>query len=193
MIKTVFIFWALILSTAFSAEKYVVNCRGDLLDKSREVMLRQAGTLEKGKNRGKEIDIYCKSVGLPLGSSYCAAGQYYCFYTACAELGISTANIPFKPVGLANSIYDYFKKYGSPDKYTATMDDFLVWRHPSSSFGHIERIVSTGKAGWVTTIGFNSTRYIDGIRTEGVFYQKRNILHPLNRMKIRGLAGFRRI
>ncbi|MFP4368605.1 MAG: hypothetical protein ACLFR2_03410 [Candidatus Kapaibacterium sp.] len=50
-----------------------------------------------------------------------------------------------------------------------------------------------GSGGWIKTIGFNTTSGIPGDKREGVFIRNRNIYHPLGRMLVRGIAGFRSI
>jgi hypothetical protein len=71
--------------------------------------------------------------------------------------------------------------------------DLVVWRLPRSWKGHIERVIKTEEAGWIQTIGFNVSKYLNGRKKEGVFKKRRNIYHPLGRMLVRGLIGFKKI
>ena len=170
--------------------KYVLTCRKDLLTVSRKICIEQVGTLEQGENRGIKIERYLAAVNLPAGYPYCAAGQYWCFAAACRRLNICEKNIPVPRTGLANVMFNYAKKTGIAVKYSPVIDDLLVWRRGKSSFGHIERIISTAKAGWVYTVGFNTVKVTGNKKHEGVFLHKRNIYHFLGRMHIRGIIGF---
>jgi len=192
-IRFYLIFGILLSTQLFSYQKYEVECNGLLLDYSRTVLLKQVGTLESGQNRGKKIEEYLKSVGLNPGNSYCAAGQYYCFADACRQLGLSSAFIPIPRTGLANAIFNFFQVKGKKVNYKPKTDDLIVWIKSNKVNGHIERIIEADKAGWVQTVGFNSSGIINGRKVEGVFIKKRNIFHAIGRMNIRGLAGFKTV
>ncbi len=174
--------------------KYQIGCDSVLLTLSEKIMIKQVGTIEKtGKNDGNMIEIYQNAVGLGKGSSYCAAGIYWCFSAATDLLIMRSECIPIPKTGLANLIYSHAKANGIRVNYIPQRHDLIVWRYPSSSFGHIERIIQTKKAGWVVTVSFNTSKKQNGTgkKIEGVFIKKRNIFHPLGRMLIRGLVGFR--
>lgn len=81
---------------------------------------------------------------------------------------------------------------GSITTYTPERFDLIIWNMQGTSSGHIERIVLTGKAGWVTTVGFNTSSGISGSQRDGggVYYRKRNLNHVLGRMQIKGLVGW---
>lgn len=191
MKKILFIVAGLALMS-WQMEKYALPCSEVLLERSYDTLLAQVGTLEKnGKNDG-EVEKYLHSLGLRKGQAYCAAGQYYCFYNAAKEMKFSLSEIPIPRTGHANSIFNYAKKYGKRKSYQAQQHDLIVWRKKKSSSGHIERIIEVNKAGWVRTVGFNTSSGKRGSQRdgEGVFIRKRNIYHPLAKMLIRGLIGF---
>ena len=165
-------------------------CRKDLLQLSAKVMLSQVGVTESANNSGDSIRQYQLSVGLPDHSPYCAAGQYYCFASAVSMLNINKSEIPIPRTGLANVIFNYAMVNGKRTHYKASEHDLIVWRKVNSIHGHVERVVSVYAKGWVKTVGFNTSSTIAGRRAEGVFLQKRNICHPLGKMKIRGIIGF---
>jgi hypothetical protein len=158
--------------------------------KSYDLLIGEVGKKETGENRGI-ADVYNKAIGNPLGSPYCQAGQYWCYLKACAELNLQPFEIPMPRNGLANSTFDYIKKYGVKTKYNPKVHDFIIWKSPEGYTGHIERIIAVGKAGWVTTVGFNTSSGLSGSQDNGggVWKRKRNIYHPLGRKKIRGLSG----
>ena len=176
---------------AFNQQRYELrDVPLNLILKSQEIMLTQVGKTEIGNNRGI-ADEYNKSVGNPIGSPYCQAGQFYCYKEACSILGYGLHIIPIPRNGMANSTFDYIKRLGTKTNYKPRIHDFIIWRSPEKYTGHIERIISIGKAGWVTTVGFNTSsgNYNSQDNGDGVWERKRNIYHPLGRKRIRGLAG----
>ncbi len=178
------------LTGLYGINRYALSCRNDLLAESGRIAKEQVGVIEYRRNSGKMISRYLRAVGLPEGQPYCAAGQYWCFAEACRLLSINRNEIPLPRTGLANSMFNYAKKYGKPTKPIAQIGDLIVWRRGKSIFGHIERIIAKVKAGWFYTIGFNTSKYINGKKYEGVFVQKRNIYHFLGRLRFRGFIGF---
>lgn len=177
-------------SLCLSQSRYILKCDTALLNKSKEIALLQIGVKEKtNKNDGIEVEKYLKSVGLGKGYPYCKAGQYYCY--AEANKIIKTIN-PIPRTALANKIYDIAQKKNRKSQYIPNDHDFIVWRTPKAVTGHIERVIEVNKGGWVKTVAFNTTSGNYGNQRDGggVYQRKRNILHPLGRMAIRGLVGF---
>ena len=175
------------LSQVFSANKYVLKCRKDVLIESEKIMLSQVGIPEIPKNRGI-AEVYLASVGLESGNPYCAAGQYYCYLQAVRKLKLSAKNIPIAKTGLSRKILSEASTRGIKVRYHPQRHDLIIWRKIGSSWqGHIERIISTGKAGWVTTVGFN-VKMADG--REGVSFKKRNMYHLIGKLRTAGIVGF---
>lgn len=184
--KKIILFF-IITQSLFSQSKFTLTCNSSLIRESEKIALEQIGTTEAtNRNDGPAFEIYLRTAGLPKGSAYCAAGQYYCYFTACRRLNLSMTEIPFPKTGLANKIFEHAAKKGKRSAYYSKRHDFIVWRNGNTPFGHIERVYKTGKAGWVRTIAFNTKSG----NKEGVFLKNRNIYHPLSRMKIRGIVGF---
>ncbi len=177
----------LALFSAQSNHKYNLECRQDILQTSEKIMLLQVGKVETPLNRGI-AEIYLSSVGLGAGNPYCAAGQYYCYLEAVKELNFSKYLIPFARTGLSRKILSDAAYKGIQTIYQPCRNDFIIWRVIGSSWqGHIERVISVGKAGWVTTVGFN-VKLTDG--KEGVAIKKRNIYHLIGKLKVAGIVGF---
>ena len=174
---------------SIAAEKYVVTVRKDLVEKSYDIMMGELGLVEKSNQNDGAVQKYLAIVGLKGNNPYCAAGQFWCFVMAAKNLKIAESNIPIPKTGLANNIYNYFKKNGTKSPFRAELHDLIIWRKGSSAFGHIERVIQSGKAGWVKTVGFNVREIPSG--KQGVFIKKRNLYYPLLGMKLRGIAGFR--
>lgn len=173
----------LILCSGFKFEKYDLKSDSLLVCRAYEIAKTQIGIIEENGNSGYEIEKYQKVLSLSKGSPYCLAGIYWCFNKASSELKLKN---PLVKTGACNALFNYAKNTGSKsDRIRAK--DLIIWRRKGSWQGHVEWIDSIGNAGWVKTIGFNTKNRV-GI--EGVFYQKRNIYHPLGRMKIRGFIGF---
>ncbi len=178
----------LISLTQLSAQtKYCLPCREDILRASLDSAVSQVGTVEKTNRNDGDVEKYLSIFNLNKGNPYCAAGQYWCFFTACIDLKLSTKEIPIVKSALANTIYQKAKTRGRKIKYRAELNDLIVWRIPKNKHGHIERIYKKLSRIWVLTIAFN-VKSKSG--REGVFIKKRNILSPLGRLRIRGLIGF---
>lgn len=173
-------------TNAGAFEKYELFCGLRLLEASRDTLLAQVGTMElTGMNDG-EVTKYQFAAGIPRGSAYCAAGQYFCFVKAAEAFNLSETEIPIPKTGAANAVFNYAKSRGRKSAYLAKEHDLIVWRFSNSWRGHIERVISVGRAGWVSSVGFNTK----GTAGEGVHIKRRNIFHPLGRMEIRGIVGF---
>lgn len=172
---------------ANSYQKFILDCDNAILTKSEEIMKLQAGKIEVPGNRGIAI-VYLKTVGLKAGNPYCAAGQYYCFLEAIKALKLSPKLIPITRTGLSRKILKDAMRKGIRALYKSHRHDLIIWRDIRSSWkGHIERVISVGEAGWVTTIGFN-VKLPNG--NEGVAVKRRNIFHIIGRLKVSGIIGF---
>jgi len=170
-----------------------LTCNLNLLKASKDSAIAQLGVIEKTKrNDGADIEKYLKSTFTNKSSSYCAAAAYWCFFSAATDLKIGFYQIPIKRTALANGIFNDALLRGKKTKFAPREHSLIIWKYPNSCFGHIERIISVEKAGWVTTVAFNvsgfSTKYKK--KTEGVFLKKRNIFHQLGKMRIRGMISF---
>ncbi|MCL2039118.1 MAG: hypothetical protein FWG85_01655 [Bacteroidetes bacterium] len=185
-----FVTLILMFNSANAQNRYQLYCSHLLLETSYIVALEQVGTLEKSNKNDGDVVKYLKLFGFKSGTPYCAAGQYYCFYEGAKRENISTDSIPIIKSALCLDIYNDAKKRGNKTKYSAQKHDLIIWKKPKSWQGHIERIHNVLPNGWVETIGFNSSKTINGKKQEGVFLQRRNILHPLGRLKVKGIVGF---
>lgn len=175
-------------SSLFAQSKYTLPCRAELLTASKDSLIEQIGTTERtGKNDGDVKKYWNLFTKYPI--PYCAAGQYWCFYRACLDLKFPLSEIPIYKTALANGIFDNARKVGTKAKYAAAVNDLIIWKKPNSYNGHVERIIEVQKAGWVTTVGFN-TGSGDARDGDGVWERRRNLFHILSRMQVRGLVGF---
>jgi hypothetical protein len=175
----------------YSQNKFEIPANGILLEKSLEIALKQVGTTEASNRNDGPVEKYWRSVGLISPSSYCAAGIYYCFYEACKQSNLPISLIPIPRTGLAQVIFNFAKSNGIKTSYKPEKHNLIVWRKGQTSFGHIEKIFKVQNAGWVQTVAFNTKDQVSG--KEGVFIKKRNIYHPIGRLKILGLVGFNAI
>jgi hypothetical protein len=186
--KITLIILLLLAQPLFSQAKYELSCNSKLLIKSEEIAFRQVGVIElKNKNDGKDIKNYLLSVGIKQPAPYCAAGVYFCFLEACIVLDLPQRSIPIIETGVASRIYSNARNKGRQISYSARRHDLIIWKKAKSWQGHIERIIEVLPKGWVRTIAFNTKHG----KQEGVFIKKRNIYHPLGRLRILGLVGFR--
>lgn len=160
---------------------YEIPVDSQLLATSLKIAHAQVGEIEKTSNRSPKIDEYNLSIGNPLGSPYCQAGQYWTFMFAISLIKRGTNPVPRN--GLAVSTFYYAKQNGKKIKYQAYPHSFLIWKTKNKLNGHIERIIEYKGKGWVVTIGFNVSSPFNP-KVEGVFYKTRNIFMPLNRIKL---------
>lgn len=187
LLSSILLIFIFSISNSFTYNKFELNVKSDLLELSRKYLIQQVNTIEANNRNDGQVSKYLKSVGLSPGYPYCAAGQYWCFKMACDQLKMPYSEIPILRSALANQIFNHAAINGTKTKYIAQKDDLIVWIKYNTPFGHIERISSVSKAGWVITVAFN----VKNNKKEGVFYKKRNIYAPISRMKIRGLIGFK--
>jgi hypothetical protein len=173
---------------ANSQMKYEIPAKKIVLEKSLEIGLREVGTLERTNRNDGNVRKYLQPFGLPEGSPYCAAGIYFTFLKAVEELRLTEKDIPIAKTALANQVYLNARKQGHKVKLVPMRHDLLVWRKARTKFGHIERIYEVEGKGWVRTLAFNVK---NDYGQEGVFLKRRNILHPLGRLALRGLVGFK--
>jgi len=206
MIKYIFLFLLFSISASAQLQRYTIRIDSSLLEVSLKVLLSQVGKYEKGGDNIIEGLKYGKSVGIGYPIPYCAAGQYWCFDTARFQLKYSKDSIPLYPSPLASQLFIYttdpkravgFHKARTikpiKTKPIPEVNDLIVWKFSDKPFGHIERVISVGKGGWVTTVGFNTSSGNSGDQRNGggVWIRKRNVLSPLGRMRSFGLLGFR--
>ena len=164
--------------------KYELKCDPLLLMQSRDSLKAQIGIKEPhGKNGGPTLK-YQEPFGVR--GPYCAMGQDWCFWVNCGEM------LPwFSPNAQAH--FNYAKKHGKKVPYKPALHDFIVWMKVHTVLGHIERVDSVLQAGWVITVGFNTSNGKTGSQREGngVFPRRRNIYYPIGRLVIKGLVGFK--
>jgi|DewCreStandDraft_4_1066084.scaffolds.fasta_scaffold00022_62 hypothetical protein len=87
--------------------KYLIPCKVKLIQASRDSAIAQVGVREKtGKNDGFKVEQYLKSVDRFKGDAYCAAGQYWCFYSACLDLKYPLTSIPIYRTGSTVTMFN---------------------------------------------------------------------------------------
>lgn len=159
-----------------------------LLQTSEAILFQQVGVKEEAQNKGPMIKKYLNSIGLTEGYPYCLAGQYYCFEEAKKQTGLQN---PLPKTGLVMGLWNWATKNGKIRKGYAERHDLICWQKGKTIFGHIGRIIEVQKKGWVKTIEFNTGSNIR--EGDGVYIRKRNLLQPLQRMKLKGLIGWETI
>lgn len=181
----------LAIPPAKSQLRHELPCRSDLLVESEKIAAGEMGKTEKN-NIAPHVRMYNKIVGTSPQSPYCASGQYYCYYAAAQKLGLAAGEIPIPKTALAYNVYLEGKKRGVRTGYAARIHDFINWKVVGKINGHIERVKSVLQGGWVETYAFNTSGN-SGDPREGDYnaVKRRNIYHPLHRMQILGLTGFK--
>jgi len=163
--------------------KYEVPCDKTVKIKSFKIVFNEVGITEISNNRGAVVK-YLKSINLGAGYPYCMAGQYWAFDSACRTLNKLN---PLLKTGSSSAQFNYLKNKGNKIKFNIKKYDLVFWRKKDSWQGHVERVIETGQAGFIKTIGFN----VSHNGKEGVFIKTRNIYHIINRMFFVGAIGFK--
>lgn len=131
----------------------------DLLREALSFAQSQVGVMEKpvGSNRGKEVEQYQLSVGIPPGSFWCAAFVYFCFNEAAKNLG--AANPLFKTGGCLdhwnNSKADKIKAKDARDNPSLVKPGNIFIIDHGNGHGHTG-IVKRVEGGRLITIEGNS-------------------------------------
>jgi len=130
---------------------------------------------EVGKNRGKQVDIFNKNVGNPLGSDWCGAFVAYCLDAVNSEFKVRS--------GLARHYYTKAEKtYSAGEvlrgKRQVEFGDMVIWARGKTIFGHVAFALNwEGKRG--TTI--------EGNTDKGVAVKNR-VIYPYSYFRIIGFA-----
>lgn len=146
------------------------------------------------RNDGPRIRLYLAAVGLSEGNPYCAAFVVWCFRAASDAIA-GRPTIPIRRTALASAIYADARKRGRADSSGVHAGDLVVWKFSRTINGHVGRIDSVGRAGWVATIEANTSSGARGSQRDGggVYRRRRNLRYPLGRMPLYGLVGFEAI
>lgn len=169
----------------FAFNKYIIECDNDIKIMSFNIAINEVGKTEDNNNSGY-ITKYLKSVDLNSGYPYCMAGQYWSFDSALKKINKLNKINPLLKTGSAIKEYNYLKNKGRKSKFNLNKYDLVFWRKINSWQGHVERIIEVYNAGWIKTLAFN----IKQGNNEGVFIKKRNIFHPIGRLRFIGAIGF---
>lgn len=181
-------FFLSLFNAVKSQTRYELPTTKRMLEKSEQVLKSKIGIREDTKQGRAEVMNFLRSVGIKSFTSWCAAYQYYGFYVADS---IYHDGIPIPRSGVAQSAFDYAAKYGTKTAFTPQKHDLLIYKSKDWT-GHQERIDSVYKAGWVTTYAGNTGPPSGSQRNgDGAYKKRRNIYHPLGRMRTRGLVGFK--
>lgn len=186
----------LFTTTLFSASRYELEIDSCLHEKAFEIAEGEIGVTEAtGKNDGPRVEAYLKVTGLGKGYPYCAAGISWCYYQAAKFYNKAKSFIPFPMTAGSQVVYDHARKHGKKTKKSVKSKDFFIWRKKDSYQGHIGIIDKVKKKGWVETIEFNTSGSSSGDQRDGggVWRKKRNLIHPLGRLRVRGFVGFKNI
>lgn len=194
--KHLLILLLLFCSISFSKVKYILEIDSCLHEKAFEIAIGEIGVTEAtGKNDGPRVEEYLRVVGLSKGYPYCAAGISWCYYKAASFYNKPKSFIPFPMTAGSQTVYNYAIKNGEKSSDNVKSKDFFIWRKKDSYQGHIGIIENVGEKGWVYTIEFNTSNNSTGDQRDGggVWRKKRNLIHPLGRLRVRGFVGFKKI
>lgn len=180
---------------ATSRSRYVLKADSCVVTIAQDFAISQVGVTEAtGNNDGPEVAAYLKVTGLGIGYPYCAAGISWSFAMAGDSLGIPRKELPVPMTAGSQIAYDHARKNGyKSESNRPEVYDLYIWRRKDSYRGHIGWCYEIGEKGWVRTVEFNTSSGSSGSQDDGqgVWLRKRNILHPLGRLRTRGFVGFK--
>lgn len=158
---------------------------GSLDTAKRLIGIREA----TGRNDGPEILAMQRAARAPARSPYCISLHVWSFdVTARAR----DEPLPILRSALASAVFHDARRRGVRTEYRAQVGDIMFWRLRQTIFGHAERIIAIGKAGWVTTIAGNvkcGTKTGTERDGNGICVKRRNIVHPMGALFVLGLIG----
>lgn len=152
-----------------------------------DTSITQVGTREAGCNNCGPVVTYLRAVGLGAGYPYCLAGIVWSL-----DVTRGLRPLPILRTGSTWRLWSWARSNARVAPWRLRRGDILVWNLPGSVSGHAEQVVSSHAAGWVTTIGYNTTKpgrrgsVRDGSTWGGVWRHTRSTLHTLARMRLRG-------
>jgi hypothetical protein len=181
--------WGTVLAIA-SVPRYSAQMPNKYVEQVIKNGLSDVGKIEyTGRNDGKHIDRYARTVGMPLGSAYCYAAIYTWSSDAAHCQALSN---PLPRTGSTQTAYSVASKTFVASKYTsARRGDILIWRIPRKWLGHAALITRVRPDGLLETIEANTSRGGSGDQRDGggVWTKRRFINRGLGRMIVRGLIG----
>lgn len=164
--------------------EFVLKLPVGVAEQIKAVALTQVGVTEVGQNRG-EPDKYNKSVNSPLGAAYCQAHWFWCGERTCCN--------PYPKTGLASLARKDLEKKShqrnSRDAIRQNTFAMVYWQFPNSIYGHADGQIQQLEGGWVLVIAPNSSDD-DPRNGGGVNLKKRNLNHPLARMRLQSRIYF---
>lgn len=138
-----------------------------------------------GKNRAPWIDEINLSIGVPLGSPYCASGISHCFNIVYKSAKPSTKR-KFPSSASSQAIKNSFKKLGLYTEDVQELKNFkgalFGWTNEDKIHGHIGLVIGrltdeSGKIIAIETLEFNTNT--GGSRNgDGVYILKRSLINP---------------
>jgi hypothetical protein len=181
--------WGTVLAIA-SVPRYSAGMLDSYVEKVISNGLADVGKVEKtGRNDGKHIDRYARTVGMPLQSAYCYAAIYTWSNDAATSQALKN---PLPRTGSTQTAFTVASKTFVASKNTsARRGDILIWRIPRKWLGHAALITRVRPDGIVETIEANTSRTGSGDQRDGggVWTKRRFINRGLGRMIVRGLIG----
>jgi len=176
--------FTLLSTNLYAGAKYSIHADSVVVHLEKIILLEQVGVHEAtGRNDGKEVESYLKSVGLTKGNPWCMSLLYWCYEQAATILHKLN---PLLRTGLANAEYSYAMQKGEIEPFIPEETDLIVWKETNSNSGHIEETIEVIGINTILTIGGNASGYSN---YDGVAIHVRHISSPLGRMNVRGLIN----
>lgn len=182
-----------LVTTGEAQRRFLLPAPRQLIEVSRTVLMSQIGIVERTNNNDGPVEKYWRLMGFVTPQPYCASGQYWCFWEACRIIPLPVSSISLKKTALAYGQFADAAKRGVKVPFLPEVDDILYWKHVQKITGHTERIIEVKSAGWVVTVGMNTSSGDGGDQRDGggVYKRKRNVRFLLGRMQVSGTIGWK--
>lgn len=156
--------------------------------KSMTLLREQIGVIERGSNDGTMVRRYLASVGLRAGNPWCWALQYWS-YAECDD----SVPAALKATGSTQTAWYHARRHAMAITVAAAPQagDLVIYYTPGRWSGHGARITDIVGGGWLKTIEGNTSSGGQGSQRDGdgCYARRRNWLHPMLRLRVRGFIG----
>ena len=95
-----------------------------------EVAAGEVGVKEVGINRGERVELYQATVGIPPGSSWCAAFVFFCFEQAARDLGL------VNPLPKTGGVHKMFRRSPEPYRIFHPLPGAVYFHDSGCGLGH---------------------------------------------------------
>ena len=190
IISIVGIVIASVMSLCGAVPRYAANMPTSYVEAVVKNAYKDVGLRETtGKNDGKHIDRYARTVKMPLQSAYC----YAAIYTWCQDASVfAKLSNPLPRTGSTQTAFSIAaSRLPQATSAQPRRGDVLIWRIPRKWLGHAALITKATSQGVVYTVEANTSRADSGNQRDGggVWTKRRFLNRGIGRLIVRGLIA----